>query len=157
MEYYCTMSRNCHLVFTSERAWLKHDISPYVHRPLDLDHYFCNQPIEGQERCCETGFRTQADFISHWDNLHHTRGRVDPLNFMGGPTVGKWFWCGFCRRMIPVDTRAGHTWYSHSCNHVKSHFEGNFPVPGSRPGIVSEWTYLRGLDFWRFCRMFCKA
>lgn len=121
--YFCTVHKTCGATFDSYEDWCHHEATEH---PCPFDVWYCEAdlPING-EYYCYTAFYTEEGFRAHRGEEHDDPDVYTDHYFLG-PTLGAYFYCGFCQSSYPTH---GVEWWRARSEHLKTHFEaGNTMV-----------------------------
>jgi hypothetical protein len=114
--YICTAHKTCGSTFDAYADWCHHEATEY---PNPLDVWFCEAdiPINGAY-FCYTGFYTEEEFETHCAREHNDPD-VHSDDYFLGPTLGAYYYCGFCQATWPTD---GMEWWRARSKHLAVHF-----------------------------------
>lgn len=120
--YGCTFPK-CYKEFGSKADWKRHENSQHFH----LQSWRCTLPDIGDQTLeCARLFYRQETYVQHLTSLHSIKDEeIKPLLLKNrlGRNGQSQFWCGFCRKIIPLEQQGLEAW-NERFNHIDvEHFK----------------------------------
>ncbi|KAJ9297627.1 hypothetical protein DTO271G3_4402 [Paecilomyces variotii] len=120
--YGCTFPK-CYKEFGSKADWKRHENSQHFH----LQSWRCTLPdISDQTLECARLFYRQETYVQHLTSLHSIKDDEVKLLLLKnrlGRNGQSQFWCGFCRKIIPLEQQGLEAW-NERFNHIDiEHFK----------------------------------
>jgi hypothetical protein len=114
--YICTVSKACGSTFNDYAEWCYHEA---IEHPCRFDIWYCEERPVTKPYICYWGFYTEEEFIAHRAKDHGDPDVHSDCHFLG-PTLGGYFYCGFCQSSYHTD---GVEWWRARSEHLKTHFK----------------------------------